>query len=850
MRSTSYVYPGTDITDAQARAFQAAGFEIALHLSTDCADFTPASLEDDWETQLPEFGDDFPSLAAPRTSRTHCIAWSDWASEPKVELGHGVRFDANYYYWPGAWVQDRPGMFTGSGFPMRFADADGSLIDVYQAATQLTDESDIDIDRHIQMLLDGALGSDGYYGVFTANMHTDDDDNPGADAIVAEAQARGVPVVSAVQMLDWLDGRNDSSFGDLSYDGTQLRFSVAPGAGARGLRGDDPRDRRDRRPVLADAQRHARAGDPAQTVKGVDYRMFDAAAGSYVATYGPGDDTPPDTTVGTASVSGDSATVSFSSNESGAQFECRLDGGPYAACDSPAHLNGLPDGSHTLTVRAIDLAGNVDATPASTSFVTAGAPAQDTTPPDTTIAGAIVSGSHARLTFSSNDAGAHFQCQLDGGAFAACTSPVDYNGLPDGAHSFRARAIDAAGNVDPTPATRTFTTLAGGSTPGTASPGAGTATPGGEGSSLGPNATRDRTAPRVTLAKRTLRASAKGVVALRVSCPRTEVTCRIAVRLGRAGHLLARRTVTVAGGKSANVSLQMSRNGRVSLARHRALMTEVTIDRPRRGRQPGNDQDPDPSPGAPTALGQLHQDDAGPRRTTCDTDVSSRRPWWRPLPWPSARPGLRRPRRPSRTTCRATSRQPVLDRYMGGRARPGPPQAGHGGRELRHSPPERLGSHARGSPGRPGPTSAANAAVTGGQLIVDGARVSDANATPTFSAPQTLEFRAAFGADEFQNIGFGDTFETGRGPCSAPARTTRTLRHLLRADQHRSAERHPDGHGDRSRADLRPDGHEPLPHRVDGGRRQVLRQRSARRHAPGRHRRPDARGRQRLQPPR
>jgi hypothetical protein len=466
-------------------------------------------------------------------------------------------------------------MFTGSGFPMRFADADGSLIDVYQAATQLTDESDIDIDRHIQTLLGGALGSDGYYGVFTANMHTDDDDNPGADDIVAEAQARGVPVVSAVQMLDWLDGRNDSSFGDLSYDGTQLRFSVAPGAGARGLEAMIP--------VTAgtgDLSQLTRNGTRVpvsrRTVKGVDYRVFDAAAGSYVATYGPGDDTPPDTTVGTPSVSGDSATVSFSSNESGARFECRLDGGPYDACDNPAHFNGLPDGSHTLAVRAIDLAGNVDPTPASTSFVTAAAPAQDTTPPDTTIAGALVTGSHARLTFSSNDAGAHFQCQLDGGAFAACTSPVDYNGLPDGPHTFRARAIDAAGNIDPTPATRTFTTLTSGSATGTTSSGGSTPPGGGEGSSLGSSATRDRTAPRVTIAKRTLRASATGVVTLRVSCPRTEITCRVTVRLERAGHLLARRTVTVAGGKRANVSLQMSKNGRVSLARHRTLMTEVT----------------------------------------------------------------------------------------------------------------------------------------------------------------------------------------------------------------------------------------------------------------------------------
>ena len=178
--------------------------------------------------------------------------------------------------------------------------------------------------------------------------------------------------------------------------------------------------------------------------------------------------------------------------------------------------------AHARACARIDLAGNVDPTPASTSFVTAGTPVQDTTPPDTTIAGATVTGSHARLTFSSNDAGAHFQCQLDGAAFAACTSPVDYNGLADGAHTFRARAIDAAGNVDPTPATRTFTTLVSGSTPvAPTTPGGGSPTPGGGGgSSLGATATVDRTAPRVTVAKRTLRASAKGIVTVRVSCAR------------------------------------------------------------------------------------------------------------------------------------------------------------------------------------------------------------------------------------------------------------------------------------------------------------------------------------------
>ena len=64
-------------------------------------------------------------------------------------------------------------------------------------------------------------------------MHTDDADHPGADAIVAAAQARGVPVVSAAQMLDWLDGRNGSSFGDLSYDGDPAALQRRPGLAAR-----------------------------------------------------------------------------------------------------------------------------------------------------------------------------------------------------------------------------------------------------------------------------------------------------------------------------------------------------------------------------------------------------------------------------------------------------------------------------------------------------------------------------------------------------------------------------------------------------------------------------------------
>jgi hypothetical protein len=77
--------------------------------------------------------------------------------------------------------------------------------------------------------------------------------------------------------------------------------------------------------------------------------------------------------------------------------------------------------------------------------------ASDTVAPDAPVVS-------EQLDFS-GEAGATFECSLDGAAFTACASPYSTAGLAPGEHSLAVRAIDASGNVSE-PASRSFAVAA------------------------------------------------------------------------------------------------------------------------------------------------------------------------------------------------------------------------------------------------------------------------------------------------------------------------------------------------------------------------------------------------------
>ncbi len=188
----------------------------------------------------------------------------------------------------------------------------------------------------------------------------------------------------------------------------------------------------------------------------------------------------------------------------------------------------------------------------------------DSTAPSAAIGSVDVSGSSASVSFSSPDSDIKgFECSLDGGAFAACASPKAFTGLAAGAHTVVVRPVDKAGNVGPT-VSRTFSIASSPSGGGSA----------GGGNSQSPSV--DKTAPKVTLVAKSLKASKKGAVSFIVRCPATETTCKITLKLKNGAKTVASKTVTVKGGKSKRVTLQLNKATRRQL-KHRSLKVSSVL---------------------------------------------------------------------------------------------------------------------------------------------------------------------------------------------------------------------------------------------------------------------------------
>jgi hypothetical protein len=167
-------------------------------------------------------------------------------------------------------------------------------------------------------------------------------------------------------------------------------------------------------------------------------------------------DTPP------AATNRDSASFTYTADKPGVTFECALDGRAFGICPASGQsVAGLGDGQHQFATRAffhapLDPPGVTHPGIAATYTWKV-----DTTPPETTITSGPADGAEIvdvapTFAFAASEDGA-FACAIDGAPAAPCTSPFTTPPLLAGQHTVRVTAIDAVGNADPSPATRTFT---------------------------------------------------------------------------------------------------------------------------------------------------------------------------------------------------------------------------------------------------------------------------------------------------------------------------------------------------------------------------------------------------------
>lgn len=237
-------------TPLMVESWRARGHEIALHPYVD------TELEGGWLEYWKEFtGRGYAPVT--QTVRTHRVLWSGWTESARWQASLGIRMNFDYYH-VGPSLQKKNGEWpnghlTGSGRPMKFVDDQGRILDIYQQLTQIADEHLIPMDvpgwggwpqlspqeavEVAKHLLDRSL--DGDYCAIGGQFHVDpfqlggDPAEKGGiflEGTLDYAKARGIPILSAQEWLDFTDLRHDTDLANVTWDSTAslLTFRLLP----------------------------------------------------------------------------------------------------------------------------------------------------------------------------------------------------------------------------------------------------------------------------------------------------------------------------------------------------------------------------------------------------------------------------------------------------------------------------------------------------------------------------------------------------------------------------------------------------------------------------------------------
>ncbi len=245
---TFYLSIAGQPADSDVQTWRSQGYEFGMHpywnQPNTYAPYNITNLAQGYDVYTTWFGLSFTSPKS-RTVRNHQVAWAGWTDSADYQVSHNIAMDTDFYHW-GAWLKKPDntwphGYITGSGQPMRFIRADGTILPTYQQATQLVDEQllgsispaleNLDGPGAIavsQQMINASLAGD-YAALMTQN-HVDyygfGSPQTWAEGMLDYANANGVPIWNADRWLSFTETRHDSNYSNITWDGITLGFTL------------------------------------------------------------------------------------------------------------------------------------------------------------------------------------------------------------------------------------------------------------------------------------------------------------------------------------------------------------------------------------------------------------------------------------------------------------------------------------------------------------------------------------------------------------------------------------------------------------------------------------------------
>ena len=245
-----YILEVNKVTKVWVDKWTARGHEIAGH-----PDDTREAGNPGWNNMDSAIGSKKAEIAGKfgeqmRTNVNHWFVWcgrdsngqQDFGAEARLEEKNGMELDLNYAHYdmksnqgdhflgpPGT----NQGNFTGSGLIMKFADVKGHVINVYQQLNAVYDqEYNESHDPNgfyncFKGLMDRSLYNEAY-SFISVKSHNDEywfSKTP-LMKMLAYSNSNGIPVWTAVKLLDFIKMRDEAAFTNIQWSNNTLSFRL------------------------------------------------------------------------------------------------------------------------------------------------------------------------------------------------------------------------------------------------------------------------------------------------------------------------------------------------------------------------------------------------------------------------------------------------------------------------------------------------------------------------------------------------------------------------------------------------------------------------------------------------